>query len=162
LKCRRLYNDMMQEPISLNYRYLKYATMVLFAAGMAGAYFLLHHIPVKQDVFWPIFAGVVMPSAILAGLFIYKCRVGIKKIRLGLCRWAVFVSLTILPYHALAWFYDRSRYPIFAAAMIILQLGNLVLAAGPLRRQPRFLDLPFAYLYVSFALQFCVMLVMTL
>jgi hypothetical protein len=103
-----------------------------------------------------------MPSAILAGLFIYKCRVGIKKIRLGLSRWALFVSLTFLPYHALAWFYDRGMYLVFAAAMILLQLANLVLALGPLRRQSRFLIMPFAYMLVSFILQIAVMLAITL
>lgn len=152
----------MQASISLNYRYLKYATLVFFAAGTAGAFLLLRRIPMKPNVFGPAMAGMVLPIAILAGLFIYKCRVGIKKIRLGLSRWQIFVSLTILPYHALAWFYDRSRYPIFVAVMIMLQLGNLMLAAGPLRRQPRFLDMPFTYLYVSFALQFLVMLAMSL
>lgn len=153
---------MMQENISLNYRYLKYTTMVLFAAGMAGAYLLLRRIPVQGDVFWRVFAGLVIPSAILAGLFVYKCRVGIKNIRLGLSRWALFVSLTFLPYHALAWFYARSMYPVFAAAMIVLQLVNLILAAGMLRRQSGFLTMPFTYMLVSFALQFAVMLAMAL
>jgi hypothetical protein len=145
-----------------NYRYLKYSTMVLFAAGMAGAYFLLRRIPVRSDVFWPVFAGMVIPSAILAGLFVYKCRVGIKNVRLGLSRWVLFVSLTFLPYHALAWFYDRSRYPVFAAGMIVVQLANLILAAGSLRRQPGFLIMPFLYMLNSFALQFVVMLAVTL
>jgi hypothetical protein len=153
---------MMQENISLNYRYLKYTTMVLFAAGMAGAYLLLRRIPVRGDVFWPVFAGLVIPSAILAGLFVYKCRVGIKNIRLGLSRWALFVSLTFLPDHALAWFYARSMYPVFAAAMIVLQLANLILAAGSRRRQSGFLTMPFTYMLVSFALQFAVMLAMAL
>jgi hypothetical protein len=152
----------MQESTSPNYRYLKYSTMVLFAAGMAGAYLLLRRVPARGDVFWPAFAGMAMPGAIIAGLFVYKCRVGIKNIRLGLSRWALFVSITILPYHALAWFYDRSRYPVFAAAMIAAQLANLVLAAGPLRRQAGFLTMPFAYVLNSFALQFIIMLAITL
>jgi hypothetical protein len=48
----------MQESTSPNYRYLKYTTMVLFAAGMAGAFLLLRRIPVRGDVFWPGFAGL--------------------------------------------------------------------------------------------------------
>ncbi len=152
----------MNEQSTLNYRYLKYSTIAMFAAGVAGAYLLLRRIPVPGDIFWPVLAGMVMPSAIICGLFIYKCRIGIKKIRLGLSRWQIFVSLTILPYHALVWFYYRSMYPLFVATAIILQLANLILAAGPLRRQTRFLDMPFAYMYVSFALQFCVMLAVTL
>jgi hypothetical protein len=148
----------MQESISPSYRYLKYTTMVLFAAGIAGAYLLLRRIPVRGSVFWPIFVGMVLPSGIVAGLFVYKCRIGIKKVRLGLSRWALFVSLTFLPYHALAWFYGRSMYPVFAAGMIVFQLANLVLAAGSLRRQSGFLFMPFTYILVSFALQFAAML----
>jgi hypothetical protein len=147
----------MDETAALSYRYLKYATVILFAVGTLGAYILLRRVPVRGPVFWPTFCGTVVPGAILAGLFIYKCRVGIKKAGLGLSRWALFASLSVLPYHALAWFYVRNWYLVLAGAMIALQLANLVLAAGSSRRRSRFLIIPFVYALAGFASQAAVM-----
>jgi hypothetical protein len=147
----------MGQTASLNYRYLRYATVILFAVGTLGAYVLLRRVPVRGPVFWPTLFATALPGAILAGLFIYKSRVGIKKAGLGLSRWALFASLSFLPYHALAWFYVRDRYLVLAGAMIALQSANLVLAAGSSRRQLRFLVMPFAYALAGFVSQIAVM-----
>jgi hypothetical protein len=143
---------------TLNYQFLKIATAGFFAGGLVGAYLLLRCLQIAVNYIGLVYFGLVLPSGIIAGLFIYKSIAGIKKERLGLNRWALYLSLTILPFHALAWFYGRSAYPFIAPVLEAVQLVALTVAAGTSLRRPRFFLMPLIYSLVSFLIQVAVLL----
>jgi hypothetical protein len=148
-----------QKPTAtLSHQFLKYATAGFFATELVGAYLLLRELKIPSVYFGLVYTGLVLPSGIIAGLFIYKSIAGIKKERLGLSRWALYLSLTILPFHALAWFYGRSSYPFIAPILEAVQLVALAVAAGTSLRRPRFFLMPLIYSLASFLIQVAVLL----
>jgi hypothetical protein len=143
---------------TLNYQFLKFATAGFFAVGLVGAYLLLRGLKTPSVYFGLVYTGLVLPSGIIAGFFIYKSIAGIKKERLGLSRWALFLSLTILPFHALAWFYGRDSYPFIAPVLGAVQLVALAVAAGSSFRRPGFFLMPLIYSLTGFLIQVVVLL----
>lgn len=143
---------------TLNYQFLKFATAGFFAAGLVGAYLLLRGLKTPSVYFGLVYTGLVLPSGIIAGLFIYKSIAGIKKERLGLSRWALYLSLTILPFHALAWFYGRSAYPFITPVLEVIQLVTLAVAARSSLRRPGFFLMPLIYSLTGFLIQVAALL----
>jgi len=147
-----------QKPVAtLNYQILKFATAEFFVAGLVGAYLLLRGLNIPSGYFGLVYLGLVLSRGRIAGLFIYKSIAGIKKERLGLSRWALYISLTILPFHALVWFNGRNSYPFIAPALEAVQLVILAVAAGTSLRRPGFFLTPLIYSLASVLIQVAVL-----